>query len=46
MEILKMDYRLLKKKRLELEEMFRQLSAAEPENVIDWILSYQSNIAA
>ncbi len=41
-----MDHKLLKKKRLELEDMFAQLSAAQPENVIDWIMSYQIKAAA
>ena len=45
-EISKMNHELLKKKRLELEYMFNQLSAAQPENVIDWILSYKLKVAA
>ena len=45
-EISKMDHKLLKIKRQELEEMFIQLSAAQPENIIDWIISYKINAAA
>ena len=45
-EISKMDYKLLKKKRLELEDMFIHLSSAQPENVIDWVMSYQIKVAA
>ncbi|MFW9930325.1 MAG: hypothetical protein ACFFD1_13095 [Candidatus Thorarchaeota archaeon] len=41
-----MNHELLKKKRLELEDMFIQLSTAQPENVIDWVLSYQIKAAA
>ena len=45
-EISKMNHELLKKKRLELDEMFTQLSTAQPENVIDWVMSYQIKAAA
>ena len=45
-EISKMDHKLLKTKRLELEDMFMQLTSAQPENVIDWIKSYKINAAA
>ena len=45
-EISKMDHKLLKKKRLELEDMFIHLSSAQPENVIDWVMSYQTKAAA
>ena len=45
-EISKMNHELLKKKRLELDEMFTQLSAAKPENVIDWVMSYHIKAAA
>ena len=45
-EISKMDHKLLKVKRQELEEMFIQLSAAQPENIIDCIISYKLNAAA
>ena len=41
-----MDYKLLKKKRLALEDMFVQLSAAQPENIIDWVISYKIKVAA
>ena len=45
-EISKMNHELLKKKRLELEEMFTQLSATQPENVIAWVMSYHIKAAA
>ena len=49
-EISKMDFGTLKVKRLQLEDMFIQLSAAqpgvEPENVIDWVISYHIKAAA
>ncbi len=45
-EISKMDHKLLKKKRLELEDMFIHLSSVQPENVIDWVMSYQIKVAA
>jgi hypothetical protein len=45
-EISKMNHELLKKKRMELEEMFTQLSTAQPENVIDWVMSFQTKAAA
>ena len=45
-EISKMNHELLKKKRLELEDMFTQLSTAQPENVIDWVMSYHIKAAA
>ena len=45
-EISKMNHELLKQKRLELEDMFIQLSTAQPENVIEWVMSYHIKAAA
>ncbi|MEJ2105520.1 MAG: hypothetical protein P8X47_13245, partial [Ignavibacteriaceae bacterium] len=45
-EISKMNHELLKKKRSELEELFSQLSTAQPENVIEWVMSYHIKAAA
>ena len=45
-EISKMDFSTLKVKRLQLEDMFIQLSTAQPENVIDWVMSYHIKAAA
>ncbi len=41
-----MDHKLLKTKRLELEDMFIQLTSVQPKNIIDWIKSYKINAAA
>jgi hypothetical protein len=45
-----MDFSTLKVKRLQLEDMFIQLSTAQPEgkpeNVIDWVMSYHIKAAA
>ena len=40
-----MDLKLLKKKQLELEDMFIYLSSAQPENIIDWVIAYQIKVA-
>ena len=41
-----MDFSTLKVKQLQLEDMFIQLSTAQPENVIDWVMSYHIKAAA
>ena len=45
-EISKMNHELLKKKRMELNEMFTQLSTAQPENIIDWVIPHHIKAAA
>ncbi len=41
-----MAFGTLEVKRLQLEDLFITLSSAQPENVIDWVMSYQIKVAA